>query len=1720
MTQDENSDRETSEMKRLAESALAEKSGDAMDISALSTEELQKLVQELSARQTELEIQNRGLQRTQEKVRHSEELLRKFFEISVNYCYMLSSEGVIVDVNASALKTLGYTRDDLVGQSIPKIYAPESHARAREVFEKWKRTGRVENEELVILTKSGQRRTVLLNASAHKSDRGLFSVSVQTDITERKKAEEALRYKTSLLNSLIEALPDGVYFKDTGRRHLIVNRAYEDFFGLNEQEAIGKTIEEFVAPDKAEQSRNTDEAVIETKAPLLAEHSWPNKSGDSRLFETRKFPIFDDLGEIAAVGGISRDITDRKRAEERLRKEGLRANLLLGLYKKAQDLTDKELYDYALDQAVQLTDSTIGFFHLVADDQKTIILTTWNSEALKNCTASYATHYPLEQAGNWVDCVRLKRAVIYNDFSASPNRKGLPAGHAPVRRFMSIPVLDGDKVRIIFGVGNKAEGYDDDDVRQIELVAGELQKVLKQRRSDAELRESEERFRVMADSSPVMLWMSGTDALCTFFSKGWLEFRGRAMEQELGNGWAEGVHPDDLSRCLDTYLSSSEVREDFRMEYRLKRHDGDFRWILDTGVPRFGPNGEFMGYIGSCIDITERKRDEDALERLNRELRAVSYCNQTMMRAENEQALLDDICRIVCDVAGYRLAWVGYAENDDAKTVRPVAWAGVEDGYLATASLSWADTERGRGPAGTAIRSGEIVYVQDFVTDPRMALWRESALQRGYRSGIALPLKDQDAHVFGVLLIYSAEINAITPEEVRLMEELAGDLAFGIVALRTSAERRQAEERLRLLDFAVNHVREAAFLTGENGRLHFVNEEACRGLGYTRSELLRLEVSDVDPDFPMERWLSHWRDLKAKGSLMFESRHRAKDGRVFPVEINANYFEYDGQGYNLALVHDITERKRAEQERLANLRFFESMDRVNRAIQGTNDVEQMMSDVLDIVLSIFDCDRAFLLYPCDPEAASWTSPMERTKPEYPGVLALGLEMPMDPGVRGKLRTLLESDGAVKFGPGSHLPLPTEISESFGIKSLLSMAVYPKVGKPWECGLQQCSYPRVWTHEEVRLFQEIGRRLGDALTGLLTYRNLHQSEAKLSEAERIAHIGYWERDYVADTITLSTEAYRIFGLSPKEPFSNLGEWHERWLQLLHPEDRARIAAAADNALRVGSVYEVEYRIVRPDGQVRAVHSFGEVMRDKSGRARGMIGAMQDITERKRAEEQLSRLFTAVEHAGEAILVTDSAGTILYVNPAFENTTGYERGEVIGKNPRILQSGKHDKAFYQHMWDTLLSGEVWRGRFTNKKKDGTLYEETATISPIRDEAGNVVNYVAVKRDVTSESLLQRQLIQAQKMEAIGTLVGGIAHDFNNLLQVINGYAEMSMFRLTEGDPGYSALLEIRRAARSAAELTQGLLTFSRRVESNLRPVDLNQELHEVAKMLARTLPKMIEIEMDLSEPLDPVNSDPAQLQQVIMNLAVNARDAMPNGGRLSIETKNVYLDEEYCKSFLDVAPGNYVFLGISDSGTGMDEETRKHIFDPFFTTKETGKGTGLGLSIVFGVVKSHGGFIQCYSEPRHGTTFKIYLPALRKTCEVAETHELAAYTGGNETILLVDDEEPVRRLAAEILKKFGYTVLTACDGKECVEVFSREKDKIDLLILDLIMPEMDGSDCLREILKIAPQAKVVIASGYVADGQIDQALETGAKSFVTKPYDARQLLERVRKALDRT
>jgi len=525
-----------------------------------------------------------------------------------------------------------------------------------------------------------------------------------------------------------------------------------------------------------------------------------------------------------------------------------------------------------------------------------------------------------------------------------------------------------------------------------------------------------------------------------------------------------------------------------------------------------------------------------------------------------------------------------------------------------------------------------------------------------------------------------------------------------------------------------------------------------------------------------------------------------------------------------------------------------------------------------------------------------------------------------------------------------------------------------------------------------------------------------------------------------------------------------------------------------------------------------------VRDSSGKDLGWATVSRDITERRRAEQVERRLVAAIEQASEGVIITDPEGTIQYVNPGLERMTGYSRNDLMGQTPRILKSGEQDAAFYRQLWETIKSGRIWSGRFTNRKKDGRLYHEDATITPVKDASGKIVNFVAVKRDITEHLQLSQQLLQAQKMEAIGTLAGGVAHDFNNILQVALGYSELILVDEKLPERYRTDVGKIHESARRGADLVQRLLTFSRKTEIKPQPIDLNRRVAELRKMLERTLPKMIDIQLILEEDLLTINADTTQVDQVLMNLAVNARDAMPDGGKMIVETANIILDEEYAKTHLDAKPGSYVLLMVTDTGEGMDKDTVEHIFEPFYTTKESGQGTGLGLAMVLGIVQQHGGLIRCYSEPGHGTAFKIYFPALVAEEELKETVIKTMPRGGSETILLVDDEEMIRDLGSRILTKAGYKVISASNGREALDLYQDRSSEIDLVVLDLIMPEMGGKQFLEALLSLNPSAKVVIASGFSANGSTKDTLAAGAEGFVNKPYDMRQVLGVVREVLD--
>jgi len=516
--------------------------------------------------------------------------------------------------------------------------------------------------------------------------------------------------------------------------------------------------------------------------------------------------------------------------------------------------------------------------------------------------------------------------------------------------------------------------------------------------------------------------------------------------------------------------------------------------------------------------------------------------------------------------------------------------------------------------------------------------------------------------------------------------------------------------------------------------------------------------------------------------------------------------------------------------------------------------------------------------------------------------------------------------------------------------------------------------------------------------------------------------------------------------------------------------------------------------------------------------------------QKLQESEEKYRDLVENANSIILRRDIKGNITFFNEFAQKFFGYREDEILGRN--VLGTILPDAETTRRDIKSLLESHQKNPdrQVVSEDKSTVKSGETVwiawTYKPIFDNSDQLTQVLCIGNDITElkrsaqeKKTLEAQLQGAQKMEAIGTLAGGIAHDFNNILQAIIGYTQIMLMGKDLGDPDHEKLEAIEKSAQRASELTKRLLIFGRKVESQLRPVDLNQEVVQVSKMLERTIPKMISIRLNFSDNLQVINGDPVQIEQIMMNMGVNARDAMPDGGKLFFETKNVILDEKFCKNHLGASPGEYVLLKVSDTGHGMDKKLQEHIFEPFFTTKETGKGTGLGLAMVYGIVKSHGGYITCMSEPGEGTAFSIYFPTIESKIDSRVSKEAEApIKGGTETILLVDDEESIRQLGEELLGSFGYAVLTAPDGESALELYEKENEHVDLVILDLSMPGMGGKRCLEKLVEMNPLVKVIIASGYSVNGPTKDAIGAGAKGFVGKPYEVRQMLQIIRKVMD--
>jgi PAS domain S-box-containing protein len=887
-----------------------------------------------------------------------------------------------------------------------------------------------------------------------------------------------------------------------------------------------------------------------------------------------------------------------------------------------------------------------------------------------------------------------------------------------------------------------------------------------------------------------------------------------------------------------------------------------------------------------------------------------------------------------------------------------------------------------------------------------------------------------------------------------------------------TAQLRNAEAKYRAL---VEDVPAIAYVMSgvEPCKTLYVSPQVETILGFSPSEWLADSnpwVEHLHPDDRERVLAQRIESTVTKAPLNIEYRLRTRDGRFPWIRDESQIFPDDGGSFIFrGLLRDITERKLSEEA-------FRELSRKNELILQSAgegifglDVDGNVTFMNPAAAQMIGCEVSEML------GRSHHEMVHHTRPDGTGY------------------------------PRSECPIYAAFRD--GTVHKASNEVFWRV--------DGTSFPIEYVSTPI--FEE-----NEPVGAVVCFRDITQR--KLAEEELVYASEEWKRtfDAVPDLIMILDTEYKIVRVN-KAMADKVGMSQEALVgntcyTCVHGTNQPNLFCPHAQLLEDGQAHSLEVyeRLLDGDYIVTVSPLF-----DNSGSVLiGSVHVAHNITERKNAEKERLRLEKAIEQASDIIIITDKNGFIQYVNPAFERISGYTSQEIAGSKFHALRSDRHSKEFYEQMWNDISHGRVWAGRITSRMKDGALREFETTISPIRDDSEAIVNFVSVNRDVTQEVALENQLRQAQKMEAIGTLAGGIAHDFNNILAAILGYTELALWDVQAKTPASRSLEQVRKASLRAKDLVKQILAFSRHdLLQERMPVELSLIIQEALTLLRASLPSTIEIRQNIQRGM--ALADSTQVHQVIVNLCTNAAHSMNDRGVIDVVLSRVHLtvDDTVTQSILNLGPGAYLKLSVSDTGHGMDGATRERIFDPYFTTKAVGEGSGLGLAVVHGILKRHEGAITVRSEAGEGTTFDVYFPMI-EMARLPADEVSANLPTGSESILLVDDEKAVAELGAKVLERLGYRVIVQTSPMEALDIFRSSPEDFDLIVSDYTMPLMTGTDLATEILKIEPQIPVILCTGFTERVTEKTIRDLGIMELAIKPLDTRQLAEVVRRVLDRT
>jgi two-component system, cell cycle sensor histidine kinase and response regulator CckA len=1183
----------------------------------------------------------------------------------------------------------------------------------------------------------------------------------------------------------------------------------------------------------------------------------------------------------------------------------------------------------------------------------------------------------------------------------------------------------------------------------------------KNEESKEDLRHSENRYRSLFEDSLDGLFEVAIDGTILDANTAYLKLFGYTREEILNTNIVNLYFEQQ-----DRELYREEIqRTGYVRDYPLRMLTKNGRKIdcEVTATEQKNPEGTLISYRGILRDVTDRNESKKVLEKVEKNYRElVEQTNSIILRWDREGN--------ISFLNNFGLGFFGYTASEIL----------------------------GRNVLGTIVpetdKAGRdlVGMIGNIFTDPKLYVknQNENMKSNGERVWISWtnkPIYDEDGTVKEIFSIgndhtelKNAEeelrkskqmLEAKVLERTARLQETSERLRSELLERKTAEEAlKESENRFRIL------IEKApvAIAVAKGNIFKYANPQYVEMFGYDSAEDL-IGRSILDLVAPSDRGIFKHRVYQRELGLPVESIYEVtglrRDGSFVPISAAATTVDLSDGPASVGFFYDITDRIRFE-----------------KALEESRNLLRVIVDSLPV--GILYVDRGERIVLANKIFGSWWGrsdedlagqKVEDVLDEHYFTIKGAIKAALAGQRTSYYQTVRYKDGVVRDVKTSYLPDKNVDSDVVGFTCLVTDVT------------------------ELRLAEKALRENQDRL------------ELALSGAD----MGTWDLDLRTGIATPNDRSLRIAGYSIDDIEPTL----EFWQSLVHPDD-AQIAMKdlIDNVEGRKDSIESVYRIRSKSGEYKWLQSRGKVVeRDSEGNALRVAGTFTDLTIQKKAEadlkesERRSRLLIEESPVGIAIA---QHGKFTFVNNEFLKIFGYENlQEVIGlRTVDLVPPEFRDLVLMRRRHNQSGQFEPTHLEIKGLKKDGRLFD--LELWPRGIDYQGTRALLAFCSDKSESKSLKDQLSHAQKMEAVGILAGGIAHDFNNLLQIILGYTELLLHRDQINYATKKDLARIMTAAENGADLVHMLMTFSRKTISRLVPIDLNQRIDQIRTLLSRTIPKMIEIKLILNDRLSIINADPSQMDQILMNLAVNARDAMPDGGRLTIETDNIRLDEEYCRSQINVTPGEYAALTVSDTGTGIDKGSLEHIFEPFFTTKSLGKGTGLGLAMVFGLVRQHGGHIKCFSEPGVGTTFKLYFPSTmsEKNQTLLKQDKDPEKLGGNETVLLADDERSIRDLCEEVLVEYGYNVITASDGLEAFEIYVNHKGKIDIVILDMIMPKMDGRQCFNELFRIDPTVKVIVASGLSMQSQLQESFSGLIKGFVSKPYKASQLLKTLRNAID--